>query len=112
MKPEENSGRIIDMGGFFGECWMPTSDVRAFAEVLSEITMGGSRVEGLSRPDVPEFVVEIIERGFSSNSRRDNSFVEILEILKQNRFEIVADVDRDEVLEFVSWVELSEQSVQ
>jgi hypothetical protein len=41
---------------------MPTSDVRAFAEVLSEITMGGSRVEGASRPDVPGFVVELIKK--------------------------------------------------
>jgi hypothetical protein len=43
MRRERNSG---------GECWMPTSDVRAFAEVFSELAMGGSRVEGVSRPDV------------------------------------------------------------
>jgi serine/threonine protein kinase len=112
MKPEGNSGGIVDVGGFFGECCMPISDVRAFAEVLSEITMGGSTVKGVSHPDVPGFVVEIIERGLSGDSRNANSFVEIFEILKQNRFEIVADVDCDEVFKFVSWVELSEQSVQ
>jgi hypothetical protein len=44
MKPEWNSNGIIDVGGFFGEYCMPTSDVRAFTEVLSEITMGGSGV--------------------------------------------------------------------
>jgi hypothetical protein len=107
MRPEGNSDVIVGVGGFFGECWMPTSDVRAFAEVLSEITIGGSRVEGVSRPGVPGFVVEIIERGLSGDSRMANSFVEIFEILKQNRFEIVAGVDCDEVLKFVSWVESS-----
>jgi serine/threonine protein kinase len=112
MKPEGNSSGIVDVGGFFGECCMPTSDVHAFTEVLSEITMGGSRVKGASRPDVPGFVVEIIERGFSSDSRKANSFVEIFEILKQNRFEIVAGVDCDEVLKFMSWIESSEQPVQ
>jgi hypothetical protein len=74
--------------------------------------MGGSGVKGVSRPDVPGFIVEIIERGLSGDSRWANSFVEIFEILKQNRFEIVADVDCDEVLKFVSWVESSGQSVQ
>jgi hypothetical protein len=112
MKPEGNSSGMVDVGGFFGECRIPTSDVRAFAEVLSEIIMGGSKVEGVSRPDVPGFVVEIIERGLSGDSISANSFMEIFEILEQNRFEIVAGVDCDEVSKFVSWVESSEQSVQ
>jgi hypothetical protein len=112
MNPECDSGGMVDVGGIFGECWMPTSDVRAFAEIFSEITIGGSRVEGASHPDVPGFVVEIIERGLSGDSRRADSFVEIFEILKQNRFEIVAGVDCDEILKSVSWIELSEQSVQ
>jgi ATP-dependent helicase YprA (DUF1998 family) len=93
---------------FFGECCIPTSDFRAFAEILSEITVDGSGVEGVSHPDVPGFVVEIIERGFSGDSRNANSFVEIFEILKQNRFEIVAGIDCDEVVKFVNWVESSE----
>jgi hypothetical protein len=88
MKPEGNSGGRVDVEGFFGECWMPTSDVRAFAEILSEITMGGSRVKGVSRQDVPGFVMELIERGLSGDSRNANSFVEIFEILKQNCFEL------------------------
>jgi serine/threonine protein kinase len=108
MKPEGNSDGMVDVGGFSGKCCMPTSDVRAFTEVVSEITMGGSKVKGMRRPDVPGFVVEIIERGLSGDSRNANSFVEIFEILKQNRFEIVAGVDCDEVLKFVSWVESSE----
>jgi hypothetical protein len=56
--------------------------------------------------------VKIIERRLSGDSRRANSFVEIFEILEQNRFEIVAGVDCDEVLKFMSCVESSEQSVQ
>jgi ATP-dependent helicase YprA (DUF1998 family) len=70
--------------------------------------MGGSGVEGVSRQDVPGFVVEIIERGLSGNSRNANSFVEIFEILKQNSLEIVAGVDCDEGLKFVNWVKSSE----
>jgi hypothetical protein len=61
---------------------MPTSDVRAFTEVLSEITMGDSEVESVRYPDASGFVVEIIERGLSGDSRNVNSFVDIFEILK------------------------------
>jgi serine/threonine protein kinase len=68
MKPEGNSSGIIDAGGFFGECYMPTSDVREFAEALSEITMDGSKIKGANCPDVPGFVVEIIEKKLSGDS--------------------------------------------
>jgi hypothetical protein len=64
-----------------------------------------------SRPDAPGFVVEIIQRGLSGDSRNANSFVDIFEILRQNRFEIVASVDCDEVSKYVNWVESSAQSV-
>jgi serine/threonine protein kinase len=111
MKPEWNSSGMIDVGGFFGECYMPISDFRAFTQILSKITIDGSGVEGVSRLDVPEFVVEIIERGFSGDSRNANSFVEICEILKQNHFETVAGVDCNEILKFASWLESSGQSV-
>jgi serine/threonine protein kinase len=46
IKPEGNSSGIVDVGGFFGQYCMPGSDVRVFAEVLSEITMDGSKVRG------------------------------------------------------------------
>jgi hypothetical protein len=39
-KPEGNNDGTVDLRRFFGECRIPTSDVREFAEVLSEITMG------------------------------------------------------------------------
>jgi hypothetical protein len=84
---------MVDIGGFSGDCWMPASAIREFAEILSEITMGDSKVKGVSRPDVPGFVVEIIERGLSGDSRNANSFVEIFEILKENRIEIVVGVN-------------------
>jgi hypothetical protein len=112
MEPERNSSGMINVGGLFAECCTPTSDARAFTEVLSEITMGGSKVKGMRRPGGPGFGVEIIERGLSGDSRNANSFVAIFEIVKQSCFEIVADVDCDEVLKFTSWVESSEQSVQ
>jgi hypothetical protein len=56
----------------------------------------------LRHPGVPGSVVEMIERGFSGDSRRAGSFVEISEVLKQNRFEIVAGVECDEAFKFVS----------
>jgi serine/threonine protein kinase len=40
LNPEGNGDGIVEAKGLFLECYMPTSDVRAFAEVLSEITMG------------------------------------------------------------------------
>jgi hypothetical protein len=69
MNPEGNSSGIVDVGQSFAECWIPSSDVRAFTEVLSEITMGDSRVKGVSRPDVLVFIVEIIQRGLSGDSK-------------------------------------------
>jgi hypothetical protein len=63
MEPERSSGGMVDVGGFFGESWMPISDFRAFAGILSEIPLGGSRIDGMNRLDVPGFVVEIITRG-------------------------------------------------
>jgi hypothetical protein len=84
---------------------MSILDFRAFAIVLSEITIDGSRVEGVGRPDVPGFLQEIIERELSGDSRMVSSFLEICQILKQNRFETVADIDCDEISRFVNEVE-------
>jgi hypothetical protein len=58
--------------------------------------------------EVPEFVVEIVQRELSGDSGMADSFVEIFEILKQNRFEIVAGIDCNEALKFVNWFESSE----
>jgi hypothetical protein len=60
---------MVDMGDPFEEDVMPTADVPAFAEVLSEITRGGSRVEGVGHLDIREFLQERVERGHSDDSR-------------------------------------------
>jgi hypothetical protein len=52
----------------------------------------------------------MIEDWRSPESARCLSFAEIVERLKANRFEIMADVDSDEVSAFISRVELSEQA--
>jgi hypothetical protein len=72
---------------------MPTSDIREFPEILSEVIMGGSKVKGVSHPDIPGFVVEVIERGPSGGSTNADSFVGIFEILKENRIEIVVGIN-------------------
>jgi hypothetical protein len=52
----------------------------------------------------------MIEEGRSPESQRGLSFVDVVERLKENRFEIVAGVDSEEVAAFVAWVESVEQS--
>jgi hypothetical protein len=77
---------------------MPTAGIRALTKIVSEITMDGSRLDGVVHLDVQGFVQEILETGFSDDSTIANSFLEIFELLKENRFEIVADVDCDDIL--------------
>jgi hypothetical protein len=50
----------------------------------------------------------IIQSGLSSRPGRSYSFNTILEILKQNKFQIEDGVDTAEVSAFVSWVESAE----
>jgi hypothetical protein len=52
----------------------------------------------------------MIEDGRSPESQRRPSFADIVARLKENRFQIMAGVDSEEVSAFVSWVELAEQS--
>jgi serine/threonine protein kinase len=88
---------------FSGTEWTPAADVSAFASLLVEIATGAS---GASRASaaVPEFVSRMIEDA--------QSFVDIVERLKANRFEIMAGVDCEEVSAFVTSVESAEQSGQ
>jgi hypothetical protein len=58
---------------------------------------------------IPEFISRIIKSWLSPISGRSYSFNTILEILKQNNFEILDDVDSAEISAFVSWVESAEQ---
>jgi hypothetical protein len=41
MKQKGKSGRMIGVCGFFGEDWTPDADIWPFAEILSEIILGG-----------------------------------------------------------------------
>jgi hypothetical protein len=54
---------------------------------------------------VPAFVWQLIEDKRSPESMRCLSFVDIVNFLKKNRFQITAGVDSDEVSAFVSSVE-------
>jgi serine/threonine protein kinase len=85
---------------FSGEEWAPTAEVSAFASLLLEIGAVGA---------VPAFVPRLIEDVRLPKSRGSLSFVEIVARLKANRFKIMAGVDSDEVSEFISCIESSEQ---
>jgi hypothetical protein len=58
--------------------------------------------------DIPDFVSMIIKVGLSARSRTRYSFNTILDILKQNDFEIEDSVNSAEVSAFVNWVESAE----
>jgi hypothetical protein len=57
---------------------------------------------------IPAFVSKIIESGLSLSSGTSYSFNTILDVLKQNNFEIESGVDPAEVSAFVNWVESTE----
>jgi hypothetical protein len=102
---------------FSGEKWSPTADVCAFSFLLFEIAVGRPAVPRIGAAGelpvparVPEFVSRMVEDGRSPESQCRRSFVDIVERLKQNGFEIVAGVDSEEVSAFVARVESAEQS--
>jgi serine/threonine protein kinase len=95
-----------------GERWSPHLDVRGFASILFEIIVGyPMRLSGVWNgtitvpTNVPMFVLKLIEAGQSPGSQRQQPFNSILNILKENDFEIVSGVDSVDVLTFVDWVE-------
>jgi hypothetical protein len=104
-----NSEAIAEVGGFSGENWRPDADVREFAELLSQIVIGGSSEESRTSQSDPAFVLKMIEQGQSSDSKAIVSFVQIFETLKGAKFKILEGVDSEEVSKFVSWIELSER---
>jgi hypothetical protein len=53
----------------------------------------------------------MIEAELSSKSKRLTSFWDVFETLKQHDFMIAAGVDSADVVAFVDWVELLEQSL-
>jgi hypothetical protein len=97
--------------GFSDEGWNPETDIRGFVSILFEIVVGRPPSDEAAVPaDVPMFVSEMIEEGLSGEWRRPSSFLDIFETLKEYDFRIVAGVDSAEVLSFVGWVALLEQS--
>jgi hypothetical protein len=96
--------------GLSRESWTRAKDIHAFALILLEI-VGGRRANGdISIPtDIPEFLSNIIETGLSLTSESNYSFNDILNILKDNKFQIEDSVDLAEISAFVNWVELAEQ---
>jgi hypothetical protein len=93
------------------------SDVSGFVSLLSEIVIGNpasfpicSTEDSSLRDTVPVFVRQIIEDGQSTKSQCQLSFVDIIDRLKKNHFQITPCVDSDEVFRLISWVESSEQS--
>jgi serine/threonine protein kinase len=99
------------ISGFSGKEWDPQTDIRGFASLLFEIVVGCPASDETNVPDdVPIFVSEMIRAGILSRARRLSSFVQMFQTLKQHDFKIVAGVDSADVLAFVNWVELLEQS--
>jgi serine/threonine protein kinase len=102
---------------FSGEGWAPTADVSAFVSLLCEIVVGSYTAPPIGAAGspplsaaVPAFVWRMIEDGRSPKSVRRLSFVDIVNHVKENGFQITAGVDSDEVSAFVSWVESLEQA--
>jgi hypothetical protein len=105
--------RESKMGGFSGSGWTAQTDVRGFALILLEIvTRRSAKSERSLPPNIPVFVSRIITTGLWSEFNIQDSFCNIFDILKQNNFEIIVDVDRAEVLAFVNWVESAEYQDQ
>jgi hypothetical protein len=105
---QSNPTAKVDVGGFSSESWTPKVDVQAFARLLSEIAIGTSGGHGGYDPCVPSFVLEMIERGQSSDLKSVESFWDILKTLTQNDFKIMENIDIAQVRNFVSWIEWSE----
>jgi serine/threonine protein kinase len=108
-----------EVESFSGEGWAPTADVSAFASLLFEIAVSSTTTPPISAArgppfpaSVPAFVSRMIESGGSPESAGRLSFAELVARLKENRFEIIAGVDSEEVSAFVRRVESSEQAGQ
>jgi hypothetical protein len=59
---------------------------------------------------IPDFVSELIPSSLFHISGRSYSFNTILDILKQNDFQIEDGVNSTEVSAFINWVESAEES--
>jgi hypothetical protein len=55
--------------------------------------------------DLPPFVTQMIRSAWSPDPSERPSFWDLLAVLQENNFKVFADVDMDEVLDFINWVE-------
>jgi serine/threonine protein kinase len=109
IENESESENETQLRGFSGEGWTSNRDIEAFASILFELVFGSPPQGEISIPTgIPDFVSKIIKSGLSPTSGTSSSFNTILEILKQNNFEIEDGVDSAEVSAFVNWVESAE----
>jgi serine/threonine protein kinase len=95
-----------------GERLSLDGNVHGFASILFEIIIGRPIIQSevgkdqiILPADIPIFVSELIEAGQSRGSQILQSFNDILNVLKENKFRIVSGVDSADVLTFVRWVE-------
>jgi serine/threonine protein kinase len=103
------SEKKTEVESFSGEEWTPKNDIQAFASILLELLFGRPPHGETSIPTgIPDFVSTMIESGLSPLSGTSCSFNTILDILKQNDFQIEDGVNSAEVSAFVSWVESAE----
>jgi hypothetical protein len=77
----------MGIGGFSGESWTPTVDIRAFARILSVIVVAASAEQVCDSSNIPSFVLEIIENGEASDLKAVKSLSGFLKILKLNHIE-------------------------
>jgi serine/threonine protein kinase len=106
---ESESKEGAQLGDLSREEWTPERDIQAFASILFEVVFGRLPQSEESIPTgIPDFVSKIIKSGLSPKSGRSYSFDAILDILKQNNFQIEDGVDSMEVSAFVNWVESAE----
>jgi hypothetical protein len=97
--------------------WTPTADLSAFASILFEIAIGRPGIASIGAggglpvpPAVSCFVSRMAEDAQLPDSDGSVSFTRIVGRLKENRFEIMAGVDSDEVSAFVAWLKSAEQT--
>jgi hypothetical protein len=110
MEMENESEDGTQLVGSSGQGWTLQRGIEAFASVLFEFVFGRLPEGEASNPtSVPDFVSRSIKSCLSPLSGRNSSFNVILDILKQNDFEIEDRVDSAEVSAFVSWIESAEQ---
>jgi serine/threonine protein kinase len=99
---EGQDGIEMDIGGFSGDRWTPTVDIRGFTRILSEILIGASAEQGCGSSGIPSFVFEIMENGESADLKAVQSLSDILKMLKLHNFQIIEGVDVEEVSNFMN----------